>query len=110
MWDATFFLVITTSFDQEMFSISVDAGFVLVLPFQHGDLEPDWGGGGLMQGIKIHLQDFVLKMQGGLCTKGAHYSTVEYNCSLLYYQLIFERLIGCMTEHFLQVYSNQILN
>ena len=24
-----------------MFSASVDAGFVLVLPFHHGDLEPD---------------------------------------------------------------------
>ena len=24
-----------------MFSSSVDAGFVLALPFQHGDLEPD---------------------------------------------------------------------
>ena len=40
------------SIDQEMFSISVDAGLVLVLPFHHGYLEPDcrsfgegWRGG-----------------------------------------------------------------
>ena len=39
-----------------------------------------------------------------------HYSTVEYNCSLLYYQLIFDRLVECMTGHFLQVYSNQTFN
>ena len=37
---ATFSLVITPSLDQEMLSGSVDAGFVLVLPFYHGDLEP----------------------------------------------------------------------
>ena len=49
----------------------MDAGFVLALPFHHGDLEPDcvevsmWGGGGLMHGIKIPLHDFALKMQGG---------------------------------------------
>ena len=53
-----------------MFSGSVDAGLVLALPFQHGDLEPDCVGvstrGGLMCGIKIPPQDFVLKMQGGL--------------------------------------------
>ena len=28
------------------------------------------GGGGLMRGIKIPLQDFVLKMQGGLMREG----------------------------------------
>ena len=27
--------------DREMFSGSVDAGFVLALPFHHGDLDPD---------------------------------------------------------------------
>ena len=27
-----------------MFSGSVDAGFILALPFQHGDLEPDCVG------------------------------------------------------------------
>ena len=56
-----------------MFSISVDAGFVLALLFHHGDLEPDcvgvstrgWGGE-LMCGIKILPQDLALKMQGGL--------------------------------------------
>ena len=30
--------------DREMFSCSVDAGFVLALPFHHGDLEPDCAG------------------------------------------------------------------
>ena len=39
--DSTFSLAITPSFDQEMLSGSVDVGFVLVLPFYHGDLEPD---------------------------------------------------------------------
>ena len=39
--NATFFLAITPSLDQEMFSGSVDDGFVLALPFDHGDLEPD---------------------------------------------------------------------
>ena len=29
------------SLDQEMFSGSVDADFVLALPFHHRDLEPD---------------------------------------------------------------------
>ena len=33
--------MITPSLDREMFSGSVDAGFVLALPFHHGDLEPD---------------------------------------------------------------------
>ena len=51
------------------------AGFVLALPFHHGDLEPDCvevstRGGGLMRGIKIPLHDFALKMQGGLCARG----------------------------------------
>ena len=54
-----------------MFSGSVDAGFVLALPFHHGDLEPDCvrvstRGGGLMCRIKIPLQDFALKMHGRL--------------------------------------------
>ena len=40
MWDAAFSLAITPSLDQEMFSGSVDVGFVLALPFHHGDLEP----------------------------------------------------------------------
>ena len=39
--DATFSLAITPPLDREMFSGSVDAGFVLALPFYHGDLEPD---------------------------------------------------------------------
>ena len=30
--------------DREMFSGSVDAGFILALPFDHGDLEPDCVG------------------------------------------------------------------
>ena len=61
-----------------MFSGSVDAGFVLVLSFHHGDLEPDYvevlTRGGLMCGIKIPPQDFLLKMQGwGLCARGGVY-------------------------------------
>ena len=42
--DATFSLTITPSLDREMFSGSVDAGFVLALPFHHGDLETDCVG------------------------------------------------------------------
>ena len=41
MRDATFSLAITPSLDREIFSGSVDPGFVLALPFPHGDLEPD---------------------------------------------------------------------
>ena len=33
--DATFSVAITLSLDQEMFSGSVDAGFILALPFHH---------------------------------------------------------------------------
>ena len=36
-WDATFSLAITPSLDREMFSVFVDAGFVLALPFHHRD-------------------------------------------------------------------------
>ena len=42
--DSTLSLAITPSLDQEMFSNSVDAGFILVLPFHHGGLEPDYVG------------------------------------------------------------------
>ena len=42
--DATFSLAITPSLNQEMFSGSVDAGFILALLFHHGDLEPDCVG------------------------------------------------------------------
>ena len=44
MWDTTFSLAITPSLDREMFSGSVDAGFILALPFHHRDLEPDCVG------------------------------------------------------------------
>ena len=68
--DATFSFAITPSLDREMFSGSVDAGFVLVLPFHHGELELDCvgirrGERGAYAWDKIPLQDFVLKMQGG---------------------------------------------
>ena len=68
-----------------MFSGSVVAGFVLALPFHHGELEPDYvrvsTGGGLMCGIKIPLQDFALKMQGDLCARGAYLrDTIWYFC------------------------------
>ena len=57
---------------------SADASFVLALPVHHKNLEPECvgvltregGEGELMRGIKIHLQDFALKMQGGLCARG----------------------------------------
>ena len=42
--DVTFSFTITPSLDREMFSGSVDAGFVLALPFHHGG--GGWGGGG----------------------------------------------------------------
>ena len=52
----------------------MDAGFVLALLFHHRDPEPDCVGvsmgEGLMHGIKIPLQDFALKMQGGLMHEG----------------------------------------
>ena len=67
----------------------MDVGFLLALSFHHGDLEPDcvegstkWGGGGLLCGIKIPLQDFPLKMQGYLCARrsifAGHYGTCKY--------------------------------
>ena len=64
-----------------MFSCSVDAGFVLALPFHHGDLEPDClristreaNSRGLMCGIKIPPQDFALKVQGGRVFAGLRY-------------------------------------
>ena len=56
--------------DREMFSGSVDAGFVLALPLHHGGVEPDSVGvsteGGAYVRDKIPLQDFALKMQGRL--------------------------------------------
>ena len=39
--DATFSLTITPFLDREMLSGSVDAGFVLALPFYHEDFGPD---------------------------------------------------------------------
>ena len=77
----------TLAIDREMFSGCVDVGFVVALPFHHRDLEPDCvgvstrggGGGELMRGIKIPLQDFVLKMQGGLMHEsGRICGTVRY--------------------------------
>ena len=58
------------SIDKCFSSGSVDAGFVLALPFHHGDFEPDCvgvltRGGVLMCGIKIPPRDFALKMQWG---------------------------------------------
>ena len=41
---ATFSLAITPSLGRDVFSGSVDAGFVLVLPFHHRNLEPDCVG------------------------------------------------------------------
>ena len=47
--DVTFSPAITPShmlaIDREMFSGSVGAGFIVALPFHHGDLEPDCVGG-----------------------------------------------------------------
>ena len=74
--------------DREMFTSSVDAGFVLALPFQHGDLEPNCVGvlkrveGALMRRIKISLQDFSLKMQGGLMREGGHICGTRFHTTL----------------------------
>ena len=39
-----------------------------------------WLGGGLMRGIKIPLQDFALKMQGGLMREGGRIcQTLRYH-------------------------------
>ena len=71
-----------------MFSGSLAAGFVLALPSHHGDLEPDcvgvlMRGEGLMHGVKVPLQNFALKMQGGLVFAG-HYGTLCCACTYLY--------------------------
>ena len=52
--------------DREMFSGSVDAGFVLVLPFHHGDLEPDCVGAS-MRGAYARDENSSAR----LCTKNA---------------------------------------
>ena len=47
MWDATFSFAIMPPLlplNREMFSGSVDTGFVLALQFDHGNLEPDCVG------------------------------------------------------------------
>ena len=44
MRDAIFSLAITPFLDPDVVSGSVDAGFVLALPFHHKDLEPDCVG------------------------------------------------------------------
>ena len=53
---------------------SMDAGFILALPFP----------GGLMGGIKIPPQDFALKMQGELMHEGGmfagHYGIYLFSC------------------------------
>ena len=62
--------------DQEKFSSSEDAGFVLAQPFYHGDLEPDCvraSTRGLMRGMKIPPQDLALKMHGGAYARGGAY-------------------------------------
>ena len=66
-----------------MFSGSVDAGFVLALPFHHGDLEPDCVGVS-MRG-RAYARDkntsarLSAKNAGGLCMRGGvfagHYGT-----------------------------------
>ena len=49
-------------FDREMLNGSVDAGFVLVLPFHHRDLEPDGvglstrGGGGWEPSVECEAE------------------------------------------------------
>ena len=52
--------------DREMFTSSVDAGFVLALPFQHGDLEPDCVGV-LTKGAYVRDKNTSAK----LCAKNA---------------------------------------
>ena len=65
----------------------MDADFVLVLPFHHGDLEPDCvgvstrGEEGLMRGIEIPLQEFGLKNAGGAyARRGRICGTLRYMC------------------------------
>ena len=64
----------------------MDVGFVLALPFHHGDLEPDCvevSTRGLMRGIKIPLHDFALKMQGGLMREGGRIcETLRYKSDI----------------------------
>ena len=43
--------------DREMFSTSVDVGFVLSLPFHHGDLEPDCVGVSTRGGRGAYARD-----------------------------------------------------
>ena len=56
MWDATFSVTVTPSLDREMLSGSVDAGFILALPFHQGDLEPDCVGVSTGVGAKREAQ------------------------------------------------------
>ena len=56
-----------------MFSGSVDAGFVLVLPFQHGDLEPNCVGVSTRVGAYVRDKNTSAR----LCTKNA--GTVHSN-------------------------------
>ena len=61
------------SLDREMFSGSVDACFVLALPFQHRDLEPDcvsFDEGGAYAQDKNTSARLCAKNAGGLMRKG----------------------------------------
>ena len=70
-WDATFSLAFTPSLDREMFSGSVDAGFVLALPFHHGDIEPDCVGVSTREGELISARLCVKNVYvGGLMCEG----------------------------------------
>ena len=51
-------------------------------PFCNFSFSTKCGGGGLMHGIKIPLQDFALKCRGGLCTRGGHI------CGTLWYMFL----------------------
>ena len=75
--------------DQEMFSGSVDACFVLALPFHHGDLEPDCVGVSSMRGAYARDKNtsarLCSKNAGGLCARGAYLwdTTVVLNACYL---------------------------
>ena len=57
----------------------MDAGFVLALPFHHGDLEPDcvevstWGGGGAYARDKNTSARLCAKNAGGAYAQGGAY-------------------------------------
>ena len=61
--------------DQEMFSSSVNAGFVLALPFHHGDLKADCVGDSMRVGGGAYARDE--NTSARLCAKNARETCLQ---------------------------------